>query len=605
MKAVIGTAGHVDHGKTALIKALTGITTARQEEQARGMTLDLGFAHFSDDAGSGATVGVIDVPGHERFIRNMVAGVWSLDLVLLVIAADEGWMPMTTDHLRVAHAMGVRDIIVCINKADAVDEETLALVEEDALEQCLAITDEIPDSIAVSALTGQNIAALRTLILRKLARIERQPLSACPHLYIDRVFTVNGIGTVVTGSLVDASIQVGDRLKVYPSGKEVQVRSLQSYHHNLEQAEPVSRVAVGLKGITRKELARGHCLTSRDAPCQLTRRLFVRLEQGAGAGQRNREVEVALGTWNGLARIVYIKDTRLALLKLDQPVACFWGQSMAMIRHGGSELIHSGRIVWTRDVAVHQRKRLQALLDDLPEDFTTGDQLRLSLELEGYVPASLATAQLLADRDRYQVSGDWVLSVAFNTSLQQQILTLLGTEGVAMTLMELSTRLAVLPAVVEQVLLQLKADDKLRMSRDAWMAGGGASEDDLGQEGQQLLARIRAAGKDGLEADKEKIPGAQKLLRNLVRLGFVIALEGRIYYSAELYQQLLATILDGLAVGERFTINLARERTGLSRKYIIPLLNKMELDRWVRRDDTDRIVIKLPTMAQQTPDKAA
>lgn len=605
MKAVIGTAGHVDHGKTALIKALTGITTARQEEQVRGMTLDLGFAHFSDDAGSGATVGVIDVPGHERFIRNMVAGVWSLDLVLLVIAADEGWMPMTTDHLRVAHAMGVRDIIICINKADAVDEETLALVEEDALEQCLAITDEIPDSICVSALTGQNIAALRALILRKLARLERQPLSTCPYLYIDRVFTVNGIGTVVTGSLVDASIHVGDRLKVYPSGKEVQVRSLQSYHHNLEQAEPVSRVAVGLKGITRKELERGHCLTSRDAPCQLTRRLFVRLEQGSSIGRRNREVEVALGTWNGLARIVYIKDTRLALLKLDQPVACFWGQSMAMIRHGGSELIHSGRIVWTRDVAVHQRKRLQALLDELPEAFTAGDQLRLSLELEGYVPASLATPQLLADRERYQVSGDWVMSVAFNTSLQQQILTLLGTEGIAMTLVELSTRLAVLPAVVEQVLLQLKADNKLRMSRDAWMAGGGASEDDLGQEGQQLLARIRALGKDGLEADKERVPGAQKLLRNLVRLGFVVALEGRIYYSAELYQKLLATILDGLAVGERFTISLARERTGLSRKYIIPLLNKMELDRWVRRDDTDRIVIKLPPTADQGQDKAA
>ena len=603
MKAVIGTAGHVDHGKTALIKALTGITTARQEEQARGMTLDLGFAHFDDDAG--ATVGVIDVPGHERFIRNMVAGVWSLDLVLLVIAADEGWMPMTTDHLRVAHAMGVREIIVCINKADAVDEETLALVEEDALEQCLAITDEIPDSIAVSALTGQNIAALRALILHKLARVKRQSLSACPHLYIDRVFTVNGIGTVVTGSLVDASIQVGDRLKVYPSGKEVQVRSLQSYHHNLEQAEPVSRVAVGLKGITRKELERGHCLTSRDAPCQLTRRLFVRLEQDVIAGQRNREVEVALGTWNGLARIVYIKDTRLALLKLDQPVACFWGQSMAMIRHGGSELIHSGRIVWTRDVAVHQRKRLQALLDDLPENFTTGDQLRLSLELDGYVPASQATPQLLADRERYQVSGDWVLSVAFHASLQERILALLAGEGIAMTLMELSTRLAVAPAVVEQVLLGLKADDKLRMSRDAWMAGGGASEDDLGREGQQLLARIRAVGKDGLEADKEKIPGAQKLLRNLVRLGFVVALEGRIYYSAELYQQLLATILDDLAVGERFTINLARERTGLSRKYIIPLLNKMEQDRWVRRDDTDRIVMKLPTMAQHTQDEAA
>ena len=256
-------------------------------------------------------------------------------------------------------------------------------------------------------------------------------------------------------------------------------------------------------------------------------------------------------------------------------------------------------------MAVHQRKRLQALLDELPETFTPGDQLRLSLELEGYVPAVLATQSLLSDPERYQVAGDWVMSVAFNRSLQQRILQLLAGEGIAMTLMELSTRLAVLPAVVEQVLLQLKADDKLRMSRDAWMAGGGASEDDLGQDGQQLLARIRAAGKDGLEADKEKIPGAQKLLRNLVRLGFVVALEGRIYYSAELYQQLLASILADLAVGERFTINLARERTGLSRKYIIPLLNKMELDRWVRRDDTDRIVTKLPTTVEPEQDKAA
>ena len=129
MRAVIGTAGHVDHGKTALIKALTGITTARAHEQACGMTLDLGFAHFDDD--NGHTVGVIDVPGHERFIRNMVAGVWSLDLVLLVVAADEGWMPMSTDHLKVAHAMGIRNVILCINKSDAVDADTLALVEEE------------------------------------------------------------------------------------------------------------------------------------------------------------------------------------------------------------------------------------------------------------------------------------------------------------------------------------------------------------------------------------------------------------------------------------------------------------------------------------------
>ena len=166
IRAVIGTAGHVDHGKTALIKTLTGMTTARAHEEARGMTLDLGFAHFND--GQGNTIGVIDVPGHERFIRNMVAGVWSLDLVLLVVAADEGWMPMSTDHLKVAHAMGIRNVILCINKSDAVDEETLAMVEEDALENCMEITGEIPESICVSALTGENIEPLRKMITRQL-----------------------------------------------------------------------------------------------------------------------------------------------------------------------------------------------------------------------------------------------------------------------------------------------------------------------------------------------------------------------------------------------------------------------------------------------------
>ncbi|WP_211826873.1 selenocysteine-specific translation elongation factor [Kistimonas asteriae] len=600
MKAVIGTAGHVDHGKTALIKALTGITTARPVEQARGMTLDLGFAHFDDDDGN--TVGVIDVPGHERFIRNMVAGVWSLDLVLLVVAADEGWMPMTTDHLKVAHAMGIRNIILCINKSDTVDTETLALVEEDALEHCLAITDEIPESITVSALTGENINALRKMVLRQLRQVERQPLGHSAHLYIDRVFTVNGIGTVVTGSLADGSLKIGDRLKMYPSGKDVQVRTLQSYHRNLDEAEPVSRVAVGLKGVTRKELERGCCIAGRDALCQVTDRLFVRLEEGADTSRRNREVEVALGTWNGLARLVYIKDTRLALLKLDKPVPCFWGQSMAMIRHGGSELIHSGRIVWTSDVAMHLRKRLQALLNDLPETLAPSDQLRLSLDLNGYAPlAAVADGDAFIDSSDYLALGDWLVSRTFSEALRERILKLLDGEGIAMTLVELSTRLSVNVAVMEQVLQGLKDEDKIRMSKDAWMAGGGASEDDLGHDGQQLLGRIRAAGKDGFEADKEKVVGGQKLLRNLVRLGFVVAFEGKIYYATELYDQLLRDILAGFGEGERFGINLARERTGLSRKYIIPLLNKMELDRWVRRDDNDRIVLKLPDVH----DKAA
>ena len=595
IRAVIGTAGHVDHGKTALIKTLTGMNTARKTEEARGMTLDLGFAHFNDDDGN--TIGVIDVPGHERFIRNMVAGVWSLDLVLLVVAADEGWMPMTTDHLNVAKAMGITNVILCINKCDAVDADTLALVEEEALENAMDILGDIPESICVSALSGDNIDSLRHLITRQLMKSVSKPASQDSHLYIDRVFTVNGIGTVVTGSLSGGSLKIGDRLKLYPSGKEAQVRTLQSYHQNLQEALPVSRVAVGLKGVSRKELERGHCLAKTSSVCSVTDHLFVRMdmpEADINKNRKNREVEVAIGTWHGLGKLVNIRGTRLGRLKLNTKAPCFWGQSMAMIRHGGSELIYSGQIVWTDDISVHRRKPLQKLLDNLPEQLQPLDQVRLSLNLQGYAPA----AGLSRDDwgDEYIWREEWILSHDFIETTLAKIMTLFEQSGesVAMTQGEISSRLSIEGQVLEPLLQQLKQEEKLHMKRDAWMQGAGASEDDLGADARALLKLIDEAGKEGFEATKVKVPGAQKLLRNLVRQGFATPFEGKIYYTSELYNRLVEDILSGLQREERFALSHVKERTGLSRKYMIPLLNRMELDGWVRRDDNDRIVLQLP-----------
>ena len=595
IRAVIGTAGHVDHGKTALIKTLTGMTTARAHEEARGMTLDLGFAHFND--GQGNTIGVIDVPGHERFIRNMVAGVWSLDLVLLVVAADEGWMPMSTDHLKVAHAMGIRNVILCINKCDAADKETLEMVEEEALENCMDITGEIPESICVSALTGENIEPLRKMITRQLVDHKRKALSLSSHLYIDRVFTVNGIGTVATGSLADGSLKVGDKLKLYPAGKDVQVRTLQSYHKNLDEAEPVSRVAVGLKGVSRKELERGHCLAKRDSVCTVTDQLFVRMEmpeEDIHKNRKNREVEVAIGTWHGLGRLVHIRGTRLGRLKLDNPAPCFWGQSMAMIRHGGSELVYSGQIVWTEEIAVHRRKSLQKLLDVLPEDLEALDQIRLRLDLHGYAPAAGLDREDWSDD--YLWLDDWILSKQFREQTREQLIKLFeeGGSSIAMTTVELSSRLSVDTQMLEPLLQELKQEEKLHMKRDAWMQGGGASEDDLGPEAQALLKMVQDEDRNGFEASKVKVPGAQKLLRNLVRQGFITPFEGKIYYTTELYNTLVSDILVGLTKGDRFALSQVKDRTGLSRKYMIPLLGRMELDGWVRRDENDRIVMKTP-----------
>ncbi|PJE79350.1 Selenocysteine-specific elongation factor [invertebrate metagenome] len=590
-KAVIGTAGHVDHGKTALIKALTGMNIARKEEQAKGMTLDLGFAHFSDD--DGHVVGMIDVPGHERFIRNMVSGVWSLDLVLLVVAADEGWMPMSTDHLKVAHAMGVRDIILVINKSDTVDDDMLAVAEEEALEKCMEITGDIPDSVCVSAATGKNIDKLRSLITQHLAKIKPALLSHHAHLYIDRVFTVNGIGSVVTGSLVDGSVKIGDRLRLYPAGKMVQVRTLQSYHKDITQADPVSRVAMGIKGASRKELERGFCLVAPESSCVVATQLFVRVdEENDSDNHKNREVEVALGSWHDVARLVYIKGTRLARLNLPRPVSCFWGQKLTMIRHGGSELVHSGEIVWTGDIAIHLRHKLHELLDSLPDQLSIDDHIRLSLGLKGYAPV---TNQMpVGNDDNYVVLGDWVLSVEFHQTIRQQILDLLEKEAIAITQTELATRLDINSSVLEQLLQALKTEELARMSHDAWMAGRGASEDDLGEDAQSLLDLVRQADRKGFEAMKVKIPGAQKSLRHLVRLGFITPLEGKIYYTTELYHALIQEILGHRHIGDTFGIPEVKEATGLSRKYMIPVLNRLELDGWVRREGDERLVMRIP-----------
>ena len=322
-RAVIGLAGHVDHGKTLLIKALTGITTARAHEQAIGMTQDLGFAHFDD--GQGNTIGVIDVPGHERYIRNMVAGLWSLDLVLLVIAADEGWMPMTGDHLRLLKAMGVPRLVVCINKCDLVAPDELALLEECLLERVMDESGMVPDIVSVSAKTGANMAALHAAIVGQLADLpasqttREQGAPRCsreeapPRLYVDRVFTANGTGTVLTGTLQQGRLKVGDKLRLYPADREVQIRSLQAYHQSALEIGAVCRVAVGLKKVPHKEVARGHCLTSAAGQCEAATHLIVRLNAESLSSKslrpslhpslHNKEVEVALGSWHGRARL--------------------------------------------------------------------------------------------------------------------------------------------------------------------------------------------------------------------------------------------------------------------------------------------------------------
>ncbi|WFO49644.1 selenocysteine-specific translation elongation factor [Aeromonas veronii] len=614
-RAVIGLAGHVDHGKTLLIKALTGITTARAHEQAIGMTKDLGFAHFDD--GQGNTIGVIDVPGHERYIRNMVAGLWSLDLVLLVIAADEGWMPMTGDHLRLLKAMGVPRLLVCINKCDLVSSDELLLLEESLLERVMDESGMVPDIVCVSAKTGENMAALHAAIVRQLGDMAEHHApreQAAPRLYVDRVFTANGTGTVLTGTLQQGRLKVGDKLRLYPADREVQVRSLQAYHQSVDGIGAVCRVAVGLKKVPHKEVARGHCLTSTAGQCEAATHLIVRLnaESLSAKALRTQEVEVALGSWHGRARFVPIKETRLARLIFTSPIPCFFGQPLAIIRHGSSELLHGARIVWCGDIHPARRKTLHALLGELPDLLEHYNPASLQLGLNGYVLASRF------DQQPEQVTplGEWLLDNHWLAQSRDQLLATLASEPLSAA--ELATRFGIALPVIQALLQQLKSEQLVRLHHDKWQPGSGESEDDLGEEAQLVLKVVRDQGKEGYEPGKlgpggveldpfitRKQPAAlqqgllqkgalQKQLRNLARLKYLVQLDGPIYYDATLYNQMVAAVLAGQQVGDLIDMASLKEITGLSRKYAIPFCLRMEMDGWVRREENERRVLRLP-----------
>ena len=259
---IVGTAGHVDHGKTCLIKALTGIDTDRlAEEKKRGITIELGFAGLPND--EGMRIGIIDVPGHEKFIRNMLAGIGGIDLVLLVIAMDEGVMPQTVEHFEILNMLGIRKGIIVFTKTDLVDEEWAGMVEEDTKRLVSGSFLEEAPMIRVSAQTGENIGRLKQRILDEVRGIEeKREDGELFRLPVDRVFTVEGFGTVVTGTLVEGSCHTGQEIMLYPEERLLRIRGIESHGNREETASAGQRTALNLTGIKKEEIRRGSLLAA-------------------------------------------------------------------------------------------------------------------------------------------------------------------------------------------------------------------------------------------------------------------------------------------------------------------------------------------------------
>jgi selenocysteine-specific elongation factor len=326
---ILGTAGHIDHGKTSLIKALTGIDTDRlKEEKRRGITIELGFAHL--ELPSGQVLGIVDVPGHEKFVKNMVAGATGIDLVALIIAADEGVMPQTTEHLEICQLLNIQHGLVVLTKIDMVEPEWLELVRED-------VTDFLSDTflapaplIEVSSLTGEGLKEMVQVIDTLVQEIPERDAGNFFRLPIDRVFTMKGFGTVVTGTSISGRIQTGDEVTIYPQGISSRIRGIQVHNREADQVRAGLRTAINLQGVEKAQIQRGHVLAAKDS-LRSTYMLDVLLELIPSAPRKlkNRaRVRFHTGTSEIISTVILLDRDELeqgencfAQIRLDQPTA--------------------------------------------------------------------------------------------------------------------------------------------------------------------------------------------------------------------------------------------------------------------------------------------
>ena len=351
---IIGTAGHIDHGKTTLIKALTGRNTDRwEEEQRRGITIDLGFTYF--DLKNGDRVGIIDVPGHERFINNMVAGVVGMDLVMLVVAADEGIMPQTREHMDILGELGIEKSILVLNKCDLVEEDWLELVKEEIKEELEGTFLEQAPIVEVSAATGQGIPELIEVIERLTAEeVVEKDVNTIPRLPIDRVFSLSGFGTIITGTLLAGTISKEDNLQVYPIGKECKIRNIQVHGQDVEKCYAGQRVAINLSNVKKSELRRG-CVLAPPNNMKNTMLLDVKLNVLPSSMRvltNHTRLHLLTGTSEILCRAVLLDkeeigpgESGFVQLRLEEEIALRRGDKFVVRFYSPMETIGGGIVL--------------------------------------------------------------------------------------------------------------------------------------------------------------------------------------------------------------------------------------------------------------------
>jgi selenocysteine-specific elongation factor len=591
---IIGTAGHIDHGKSALVAALTGQAMDRlAEERRRGITIDLNFAPLSLE--NGTMAGVIDVPGHEDFVRTMVAGASGIDLAILVIAADEGIMPQTVEHLAVLEQLGVSEGIPVITKADLVEPDWLELVTAEVAERLAGSPVSFEAPIVTSVRTGQGVADLRSRLVAHAAARRARPAADLFRLPVDRAFSMAGIGTVVTGTAWSGTLAVGDAAVLLPLGKTARVRSIESYGQAIARSVPGSRTAVGLTGIQRHEVHRGAWLVAGEGPWQPTRALDVELALESTAPRalvaRSR-LRVHLGTAEVMARVhprepIEPGARGLARLSLEEPVVARAQDRFVVRSYSPVSTIGGGRVLdpmpprrrslWPVALASRDAgERLVALLDRRPAGVRS-EELPILLGIPPSEAATVAAASPVVQ----SLGPLWVRTTTL-TDLGARALASLKAyhrshpSDRGMPLETLRHGLRAPDVVVERVLAELTATGRIRLRDGAAVLSGFTPRVEGGDAEIERVVRIleQAELSPPSLAELERQTGRRDvaaILRLAAESGRVVAVERERYYARPALERFTAALAE---IGREHPIAPAalRDRLGISRKFMIPLL---------------------------------
>jgi len=653
---IIGTAGHIDHGKTTLVKALTGTDTDRlKEEKQRGITIELGFAKL--DLPSGTSVGVVDVPGHERFVKNMVAGVTGVDIVALVIAADEGVMPQTREHLEICQLLGIRRGIVVLTKTDMVDDEWLELVSEDIKEFLNDTFLKDAPIVPVSSVTGQGLDNLLKKIDSLVLKVPgRQPQGPF-RLPVDRSFIMKGFGTVVTGTVISGNITTGQEVAIYPTGLEARIRGIQIHGAESERAIPGLRTALNLQGVTKEQIRRGDVIA---LPYSLRPSYLLDLElfylSSAEKPIKHRApVRFHVGTSEIIGRILMQQDEILpgnkeyVQIKLEQPVAVLPGDRYVIRSYSPIRTIGGGRIL---NPLPRKRKRAKKVLWDELKTLAQGTPTEIiQLHLEKSGPRGLSTAELsmrsgifgkslekelqplLSKKEIIRFgSDDKLISSRVIEKLKEKTISLLAHYHNEKPLLqgmpkeELKSRL--FPStnisrtwrgtpdsssklshqrLFQKVLDLLEKEGKIIMDKEN--ARLSSHKVRLKDEEETIKTHIEKAYlKAGLstpareEVIKKAVSSTNYSTRDgseifdlLVREGKLVRLKDNLYFHPEVLGKLEETVVDFLQKNQEMSVSDFRNLAGgLSRKFLIPLLEHLDSKKiTIRIGDKRRLRTKI------------